>query len=239
MGHGTVNRFCLRQFAVFVLILFSSIAALPSQADPGPVFFKKFIMDVTVHPDGLSETVSHMELQATNDSAAHGIGQQPLYFSESMQKLEVLEAYTLKADGRKLPVDTKAIFPQAPPGSAQIPMFNDQKLYMLVFPDVQAGDVTVYTTRLTEVKPFFPGNFSFGMMISKNISYRDLAVTIRAPKSLPLYTEARDVPFTKKSGPDGVEYRWTYSSTDALPDEVATVSPFDRLPRISASTVRN
>jgi transglutaminase-like putative cysteine protease len=239
MGHNTVNRFILRQFAVFVFLFLSTIYAFPSLADPGPVFFKKFIVDVTVQPDGLSQTVSHMELQATNDSAAHGIGQQPLYFSESMQKLEILEAYTLKADGRKLPVDTKAIFPQSPPGSVQVPMFNDQKLYMLVFPDVQAGDVTVYTARLTELKPFFPGNYSFGMMVSKNISYRDLEVTIRAPKSLPLYTEARDVDFNKKSGPDGIEYKWTYSAIDALPEEAATVSPFDRLPRISASSFRN
>src|SRR4051812_24293920 len=114
MGRNTVNRFGLRQFAIVVPMLLSLILAFPSLADPGPVFFKKFIIDVTVQPDGLSQTVSHMELQATNDSAAHGIGQQPLYFSESMQKLEILEAFTLKADGRKLQVDTKAIFPQAP-----------------------------------------------------------------------------------------------------------------------------
>jgi len=239
MGHDTVKHFFLRQFAVLVPLCLSLTAAFPSLADPGPVFFKKFTIDAALHPDGLEEVVSHVEMQATNDSAAHGIGQQPLYFSESMQKLEILEAYTLKADGRKLPIDTKAIFPQSPPGSPQIPMFNDQKLYMLVFPDVQAGDATVYTTKSTQLKPYFPGNFSFGMMISKDIAYRDLSVTIRAPKSLPLYTEARDVPFTKRNGPDGVEYRWTYSSTDAEPQEAATVSAFDRLPRIGASTFRN
>src|SRR4051794_25082182 len=104
MGHNAVSRFVLRQFAVFVPIFLSLILAFPSLADPGPVFYKKFIVDITVQPDGLSQTVSHMELQATNDSAAHGIGQQPLYFSESMQKLEILEAFTLKADGRKLSV---------------------------------------------------------------------------------------------------------------------------------------
>jgi hypothetical protein len=140
-------------------ILLLAGLAFPASADPGPAFFKKFIVDATVHPDGLDEVVSHIEMQATNDAAAHGLAQQPIYFSESMQKVEIIEAYTLKADGRKLPVDTKAVFPQAPPGSPQIPMFNDQKLYMLVFPDVSAGDATVYTTRTTELKPYFPGNY--------------------------------------------------------------------------------
>jgi transglutaminase-like putative cysteine protease len=239
MAHNTVNRFVRRQISGLVLTGLAVAPIFPALADQGPVFFKKFAMDITVHADGLDEVVSHLEMQASNDSAAHGLAQQPIYFSDSLQKVEIVEAYTLKADGRKLPIDTKAVFPQSPPGSPQIPMFNDQKLYMLVFPDVSAGDATVYTTRTTQLKPYFPGNFSFAMMIPKNLAYNDFMVTIHAPKSLPLYTEARDVPFTKKSGPDGIDYKWTYSSTDAEPDEAATVSVFDRLPRLAASSFRN
>jgi transglutaminase-like putative cysteine protease len=239
MAQNTVNRFVLKQVTILILACLATIPAFPSRADQGPVFFKKFSLEVNVHPDGLDDSVTHVEMQATNDSAARGIAQQPIYFSESMQKVEIAEAYTLKSDGRKLPVDTKAIFPQSPPGSAQIPMFNDQKLLMLIFPDVSAGDTVVYTQKNTVIKPYFPGNFSVGMMIPKNISYNDFSVIVRAPKSFPLYTEARDVPFTKKSGPDGVEYKWTYSAANAQVDDVATLSPFDRLPRLSASSFRN
>ncbi len=45
--------------------------------------------------------------------------------------------------------------------------------------------------------------------------------------------------FTKKSGPEGIDYKWTYSSADAQPEDAATTSAFDRWPRLAASSFRN
>jgi transglutaminase-like putative cysteine protease len=229
-------RYWLARIVAGTLVALLFPAAL-SFAEEQSVLFKNYSINTTVHPDGLFESVVHVELQATNDSAAKEIAQQPVSFSDSLQQIELVEAYTLKADGRRLPVDTKAIFPQSPPGATQIPMFNDQKLLMVVFPDVSGGDTVVYTANFKQIKPYFPGQFTLTFLFPKTITYKDFTATVTMPKSMPFYTDG--VSLNKKSNKDTVEYKWTYASADTAVDDVAAISPFDRLPRFSASTFRN
>src|SRR6516165_11122191 len=92
-------------------------AALPEP----PVIVKILTAEEVVDPDGSHTTVFHVEKLATNQSAAHNIAQYTLEYSESMETAEILEAFTRKADGKILEVDRSKIFPQAPPGSSQLP----------------------------------------------------------------------------------------------------------------------
>src|SRR4029078_13407498 len=103
---------------------------------------------------------SHGEFLARNESAAQQVAQQSIRYSDSMADLEVVEAYTLKADGTKLPVEASAIFTQLPQGAPSVPSFNDQKQKVIVFPNVAAGALVVYTTRQHTKHPFFPGYFT-------------------------------------------------------------------------------
>jgi hypothetical protein len=79
----------------------------------------------------------------------HNIAQCTLEFIESMETAEILEAFTRKADGKILEVVRSRIFPQAPPGSPQVPKFTDRKQKVVVFPNVTAADMVVYTVRRT------------------------------------------------------------------------------------------
>jgi hypothetical protein len=87
-----------------------------------PVIIKALTGDTIVQPDGSYTTITHGEMLATNASAAHGIAQHRVEYSESMETADILDAFTRKADGKILEVDRTQIFPQAPPGSSQLPM---------------------------------------------------------------------------------------------------------------------
>ena len=80
-----------------------------------PVIIKALTGDTIVQPDGSYTTITHTEMLATNESAAHSIAQHRVEYSESMETADVLEAFTRKADGKILEVDRTQIFPQAPP----------------------------------------------------------------------------------------------------------------------------
>src|SRR6516162_10002015 len=111
-----------------VLLLIVIDAGLTHAADADaapPVVIKTLISDEVVDPEGNQTTTLHVEKLATNESAAHNIAQYTLEFSESMETAEILEAFTRKADGKILEVDRSRIFPQAPPGSPQVPKFTD------------------------------------------------------------------------------------------------------------------
>jgi len=118
-----------------------------------------------------------------NQSAAHNIAQYALEYSESMETAEIMEALTRKADGKILEVDRSQIFPQAPPGSPQVPKFTDRKQKVVVFPDVNAGDTVVYTFKRTS-KPSFAGQFFNGGVFQRSLSFENARMNITLPKAM-------------------------------------------------------
>ena len=106
-------------------------------------------------------------------------------YSTSLQAMEVLEAYTRKADGRRI---------DAPPGNYQVesnfgrdarqPVFSDLTTMTAVFPEVAAGDTVVFSYRLSQSEAMFPGQFSARGSFSPQYSYDEVSVTVDAPASL-------------------------------------------------------
>jgi Domain of Unknown Function with PDB structure (DUF3857) len=133
------------------------LAYVTSAGAAPPMIVKILIGDEVVDAGGNQTTIFHVEKLATNESAAHNMAQYTLEFSESMETAEILEAFTRKADGKILEVDRTQIFPQAPPGSPQVPKFTDRKQKVIVFPDVTAGDMVVYTSSGPRSRPL-PGS---------------------------------------------------------------------------------
>src|SRR5688572_27174677 len=87
------------------------LAMAPARsAEQSPAIIKLMTTDIVVDASGLDIRTVHVEISATNEAAAMDIGQTSLPYRESMQELEVVEAYTLKASGQKLPVSPNAIY---------------------------------------------------------------------------------------------------------------------------------
>src|ERR1043166_8984516 len=70
-------------------------------------------------------------------------------FFESQQKLEVLEAYTEKEDGRRIAVEPANIFTRDAASGAALVLQRDFKSTTIIFPDMAVGDSLVFTYRLT------------------------------------------------------------------------------------------
>jgi hypothetical protein len=152
-------------FALLLAVVGTGLMRVAAADAAPPEVIKILTRDEVVDAAGDQTTTLHVEKLATNESAAHNIAQNTLEFSESMETAEILEAFTRKADGKILEVDRSRIFPQAPPGSPQVPKFTDRKQKVVVFPNVAAGDMVVYTIKRTS-KPFFPGQFFGGGFFS-------------------------------------------------------------------------
>lgn len=210
--------------------------AAGTQSDP-PVVERQMIYDVEVNPDGTRTSTLHREVIVKNEAAAKDAGQVPLYFTSTRETLDVIEAYTLKSDGRKLPVDAAAIFAQLVPGSPTAPMFDDQKQKVIVFPDVEAGDVLVLTAKYT-ITPLLPGLFSFYWPFDQTYAQNDVRVTVRTPRSMPLVTESHDVTFAQRSEGDKLVYEWRYANPKPLAENILALDPIDRAPRLFASSFK-
>jgi hypothetical protein len=210
-------------------ILVAAEAPIPAE------IIKIMTTDAVVEPDGSYTTVSHFETSATNDSAARNIAQHQVDYSESMETVEILEAFTRKVDGRVLQVDPTQIFAQAPPGSPRVPMFSDRKQKVIVFPDVAANDTLVYTIKYIR-KPPFPGQFFFGGVFVRGFAFEDVRINITLPIAMAAHVEAARVDHEVAETAQSLIHRFVYRNPRPPPAEPAALSSWDTEPHYIIST---
>jgi Domain of Unknown Function with PDB structure (DUF3857)/Transglutaminase-like superfamily len=200
-----------------------------------PVIIKALTGDTIVQPDGSYTTITHGEMRATNETAAHSIAQHRVEYSESMETAEILEAFTRKADGKILEVDRTQIFPQAPPGSSQLPIFNDRKQKVIVFPDLSAEDTLVYTIKQTHKAPF-AGQFFFGGVFLRGVAFEDVRVNVTLPQAMAAHVEVQGVEHQVEESGESITHKFLHRNPRPPVAEPAALSPWDTEPHYIIST---
>ena len=207
-------------------------------AEDATAVIKLMTSDIVVEANGASTHTVHVEVQATNDASARTVGQPALPYRESAQDLEIVEAYTQKASGEKLPVPASAIYTQQPQGAPQLRNVNDIRQKVVVFPNVGAGDTVVYTARWRTRQPTIPGHFIHTELFPRSVTYNEVRGTITAPNTLPLNFENHDVELRKEQAASTTSYHWRYSAPGSQTVRLPAVSPLDSIPRIFFSSLK-
>lgn len=206
--------------------------------------FTKTLYDHTtyqVRADGTATETREWAVKVLAEQGLSSANEASVSHSEQLEKAEILAAYTLKSDGRRL---------DAPPSNYQVssnsgsgnaaPMFSDLQTNSVVFPDVAVGDTVVFSYRLTDKEATFPGQFSFARAFSKFSVLEDGSITLTAPDSLPLQVLAREVEGGKTAGAAGENrWEWHYRNTSLAQPESGAVSAFDYGPLVVATTFKD
>ena len=195
--------------------------------------------DIRVAPDGSLVQTSHMELRALNEAGTLQASRIDLPFNAGLQKIEIVEAYTRKADGTKVPVNPGTIVEQLPQDSPQIGMVTDQRVKVLLFPQFAAGDTAVYTIRLKAPRPVFANEFIYGDVFPRTVAVREMRESITVPAAMGVRVESHDIQYEKKEEGASTTYTWHYSAPGAKAAETVLVSPIDREPRFFLSSFKN
>ena len=88
---------------------------------------------------GLPTGTFEIERQAHDAQAARTGARVDLSYVAGQETIEILDAATLKADGRKIPVGPDRILDIAPQVPRDVALYNDTRTKSVVFPDVAAG----------------------------------------------------------------------------------------------------
>lgn len=226
-----------RFFACLGLICI--IGAIPpslAQSDTTPpVKIKELSRQITVLPDGSSIITSHNEFQLLKETMIASLAQQSLQYVESTQTLDIAEAYTLKPDGKKLPVAASAILTQMAPRKDASPLYSDLKAKVIIFPNVEVGDTLVYTT-VMRTKPVFPGQFTYDTLVPPTLYIDSTSTTVTTPQAMPLTVEAVQLTAETTKGADSTTYGIHYSNAKPVSDDNVPLARFDRSPRFSLSS---
>lgn len=219
-------------FAYFISV-FPAVAQGKSE---NPVKIKSSRIEAELLASGEEVYIQFIEMTAANDLAARQLGQIPIVFSESLDKVEILEARTVKADGEKLDVQLDAIRTELMPGAGNFPMFNDMRRMVIIFPSVAAGDSVVYRLKRRRVKPYFPGYFMNQAFYLPTVAVDEAVQTVRLPpKSVP-QVENHGLVVNHSASAGGEVLEWRYANDNPIKEDRGTLAPLDRFPRVLVST---
>lgn len=154
--------------------------------------FTKLHETFTVKDNLAVERISEIEIKALTDEAAQRLKRKSFSHSTSIEKFKVLEAYTLKADGRRIEVPKNNFQVTVNKGNnGNQAIFSDRTSVTIVFPDLEKGDSIYMKVKKSETEPMFPGNFSISGYFWSQMAYDDVSVTFDLPESIAFKSQFR------------------------------------------------
>ncbi|MFL6622903.1 MAG: DUF3857 domain-containing transglutaminase family protein [Sulfurifustaceae bacterium] len=214
----------------FVLSVFSIIghASAAEPLDP-QVKYGRYYTTIVVNKDGTAAESREWSMTVLKEAALEYSKRASISYSTSAQKLEFVEAYTKKADGRRIDVPKDNYQVEINRGKGKdSPVYSDISTATVVFPDVAVGDSVVVSYRLIQTEPLFPGHFSTAQTFFKQMAFDDIRVRIEYPATLWVQYDARGMSQKESEGKDGRKViEWSYSNPNPVKDERRDYSVFD------------
>lgn len=195
----------------------------------------------------LNDDASHVETyewasKVLMERALEQAKRRSITYSTSIQRAEVLTAYTRKADGRKLEVPKTNYQMEINKGKEKdTPLFSDRTTLTVVFPEVEVGDTVVMNYKITQIEPMYPGKFSVQNNFPRFYPYDDVKIRFDLPSSLWAQYEAREMreQVVEKDGRKIIE--WTFENKTPIRSKRRDYSVYDveKDPGFAFSTFRS
>lgn len=238
------NRHRTQIASGFLALSLAAIASTAAQAanrpEDWPVRIERESHDYVIDAEGRYVETVETATRVLKTSGIDYARDSSIGYSTSIQQADVLAAYTLKADGRRIDV---------PKGNFQVsssrgregdsPIYSDRTSLTVVFPELAVGDTTVLQYRLTAKEPMFPGAFSVIDSFDPTSYYGDVRISIDAPVSLKAAWAAPKLTVAEDTTRDGRHrLTWTWRNREpADPDTLQdALYDFERYPGYAFST---
>lgn len=187
-------------------------------------------VDLDVKPDGSFMQVNDVAYRILDQQGLQAMQHTELSFTDGYQYLSVAGAYTLKADGRRVPVDrnTGILYGH---GATTQPGFEDVKTLTVFFPDLEVGDQVVLQTVFQQKKPWFANQFTFRFDLSRTFVSHDVRVTLSAPNPpYRLYMDSAGSADSHRTTAAGQYLQsWTFANAKAeVPEAFQVLDPNTR-----------
>jgi transglutaminase-like putative cysteine protease len=150
-------------------------------------------------------------------------------YSTSIEEMEIIHAYTMKSDGRKLEVPKNNYQYRSNTGSGgNIPAFSDRSRVTVIFPDLEVGDSTYFAYIIKNKEPMFPGYFTTNATYLIDYAYDDVVVVLDVPEEYPGIYRVRQMDEQIEKSDGRVKYTWRYQNAKPKKQERKNFSIWKR-----------
>lgn len=201
--------------------------------DPG--WRRTITTTVTVDEDGSRKTVIDFAYRALDETGARHIAQAVFDYDSYFDTASLVDLATVKADGRVIPVDERAIGDQAAGTDTSSPYFDESRTVFAAFPDVAAGDTVKGRLIKTSKRPQLDGAFASYWMQPADEPPGVMDLTLDVPAAMPLHVAAHGVVDAETRKGDRVIHHVTFTQ-DAPKAATDGIDGFDGARRFEAST---
>jgi len=227
-------------FCLFAALTTASAVAQTTEPQQTHVVSKQWQADYEIAQDGRSTVTYTSRNQILNASVLEDMKSISFSYSTSIQKGEILEAYTVKADGRRIVAPATNYQTEVNNGrDGAKPLFSDYTRISVVFPDVAVGDTVGVKYRIADKEPIFPGSFSVVQSFSPYSVYEDASISVKFAKGIDLKFESHNLQEEAAGEDGGLQVRkWHYRNPVPRPYDEADegIWRLEELPVLMVST---
>ena len=126
----------LIKLILLIIFLYSPYA----QAEYKPSVSEEMTKEtITVNANGSSVSIYENITLIETQSGVEDDSQQDIEYNSKTETLQILEAYTLQADGKKIKVPKEGIRTTGDTASGGSPKFSETRHKVVIYPDVKVG----------------------------------------------------------------------------------------------------
>jgi hypothetical protein len=181
---------------------------------------------VVFQPDGQFTNTQRSARLVLTQEGKSSVASANAYYTKDAEKMEVVSAQIIKADGKVIPVDKTDIQDVEQSGEANI--YDPQGRAMkITFKGVAVGDVVDYTIKLTRITPTRVGYFNDVFGFQSGEPLLSATYSVDGPASLPLTTQiyhadrTSKIEATKSKAGDRMLYKWSVKNVPQIVPETA------------------
>jgi transglutaminase-like putative cysteine protease len=202
---------------------------------------ERYASSYDVNADGTFTGTVEVLKRLNTKAAVEGASPLRISYNAELQTVEIVEAYVLKPDGKRVNVPATSIKTELSPEAVAAPEFTSFKLQSVTFPELKTGSAVFFKFRLTQTKPIFDGHFDMLEVFPANSVWDSVQVSVSAPANYPLYWDGVDVEGGRLAdGADGrAHWLWKAQVKEALTYEPAATDIMDYSPRLAISNFQD
>jgi len=163
-----------------------------------------------VAADGRTTVTRELQQTVLQPQALADVASYDISYLTGLQQGSMLQAYTLKSDGRRIDVPSDALKTDTEAGPPE------RTRITVRFADLAVGDTVAVEYRIADQAAVLPGAFSLAHGFSPYVVQEDSRISVRAPKAMALRFQAhglQELPSVEEG--DTVERRWEYRNPQA------------------------